>query len=61
MFHLTKHLGVLGFNYSNSTPSTDALRAAFVEHVNTFGHSYGTREEFEFRFDIYKENDARIR
>lgn len=33
--------------------SVDALREQFVSHVNDWGYSYGTKEEFEFRFERY--------
>jgi hypothetical protein len=32
----------------------------FVNHMTEFGLSYGTQEEFEFRFQIYAQKDAEI-
>ena len=32
----------------------------FVNHMTEHGLSYGTQEEFEFRFQIYQQKDAEI-
>jgi hypothetical protein len=32
----------------------------FINHINEFGLTYGTQEEFEFRFQIYQQKDAEI-
>ena len=31
---------------------------AFLEHVAEYGLSYGTREEYEFRSEIFYQTDA---
>ena len=61
MFHLCKHLGMLGLKCRTESPENDTLKAAFVEHINSYGQSYATKEEFQFRFEIFKENDMKIR
>ena len=35
-------------------------QARFMEHIAEQGKSYGTREEFEFRFALFKEADKKI-
>ena len=32
----------------------------FMEHINKFGLTYGTREEFEFRSELFKQNLAEV-
>jgi hypothetical protein len=39
----------------------DLARANFMDHLNMYGISYGTMEEFEFRFEIFLKNDQKIR
>jgi len=34
---------------------------AFMEHITHFNLSYGTRAEFEFRFERFMEADAAIK
>jgi hypothetical protein len=31
---------------------------SFLEHLSNEGISYGTKEEFEFRFNLYKQKEA---
>ena len=50
---LFKGLGAIGLSQSQDNMSVDALREQFVSHVNDWGYSYGTKEEFEFRFERY--------
>jgi len=37
------------------------MKKAFVEHMNNNGLSYGTKEEFHFRMNIFAQNDAQIK
>ena len=37
-----------------------ALMEEFVGHTTAFGLSYGTKEEFEFRFQLYEKKDKLI-
>jgi len=32
----------------------------FVNHMTEYGLSYGTQEEFDFRFQIYQQKEAEI-
>ena len=36
------------------------LEKNFIAHLNEFGLSYGTKEEFMFRFQIFAQKDAEI-
>lgn len=38
----------------------DQVQRQFSEHVSAFGLSYGTKEEYEFRFNIYADNEKII-
>ena len=55
-----KAVGMLGIQCQVEEPSVDAVRASFMSHINEYGHSYGTKEELEYRFQIYLENDKEI-
>ena len=37
------------------------IEPRFQEHISKFGLSYGTKEEYQFRMDIFAKNDAYIR
>lgn len=54
---------LLGLNLceSEKTIFDQNLIQEFVGHVNTYGLSYGTREEFKFRMEIYSKNDQIIK
>ena len=36
------------------------LHADFIEHISNFGYSYGTVEEFNFRYNLYANKDKKI-
>jgi len=38
-----------------------ALKKDFLEHMNTHGLSYGTKEEFKFRMNLFANMDAEIK
>ena len=38
----------------------NADEAAFMQYLNEFGKSYGTKEEYDFRYDIFAKMDAEI-
>jgi len=48
----------MGLNTCQEHNEIVALKNEFVHHISEYGHSYGTKEEFEFRFGIYKQKDA---
>ena len=50
MYTLCKSLSMLGIQCPTDSSNIDAVRANYVEHLNQFGISYATNEEFEFRF-----------
>jgi len=37
-----------------------ALQQTFAQHLSEFGISYGTKEEYDFRYDIFAKMDAEI-
>jgi len=37
------------------------MKKSFVDHMNMHGLSYGTKEEFEFRMNIFADKDAQIK
>jgi hypothetical protein len=37
------------------------IQSKFQEHISQYGISYGTKEEYEFRMEIFAKNDAFIR
>ena len=57
---ICKGLGALGIVCTVEQPSIEVVRDNFMKHISEWGHSYGTQEEFEFRFQIYHENDKII-
>jgi cathepsin L len=38
----------------------EALRASFANHVSEHGLSYGTKEEYEFRFDLFEKKEKEL-
>jgi KDEL-tailed cysteine endopeptidase len=51
---------VLGASCTQEEQSPKMIEKRFMDHVVEFGHSYGTREEFEFRMNIFAQHDASI-
>ena len=52
---------VLGFtSYLPDDQATLELREKFAAHMENEGLSFGTMEEYEFRFEIFKTKDAEI-
>ena len=41
-------------------PVSQEIEQAFIEHVSTYGLSYATQEEYEFRKGIFAEKTAKI-
>ena len=62
MNHLCKVIGFLGLQCGPEYTDKphDNVRENFFSHMFKYGLSYGTKEELEFRFQIYKENDEFI-
>ena len=40
--------------------SEDEISKLFEQHISTFGHSYATKEEYEFRKRLFAETHAFI-
>ena len=55
-----KGLGMLGITCSVQQPSVEVVRENYINHLAEYGISYGTQEEFDYRFQIYLENDKAI-
>jgi len=44
------------------TPSVmPEVEQAFIEHISQYGHSYGTKEEYQYRLQIFAATDKEIR
>ena len=54
---ICKGLGMLGITCTVQQPALDVVRKNFMQHISEYGISYGTKEELEFRFEIYHQND----
>jgi len=49
----------LGMNIcENSSPVPTIVEQSFIEHLSSYGISYGTTEEYKFRLNIFQEKDA---
>jgi hypothetical protein len=44
----------------NCDEATSDIQPRFHAHVSRFGLSYGTKEEYEFRFALFKKTDEEI-
>ena len=62
MFHLCKAASFVGIKSKHChKQETLGVEAAFNEHLAAFGKSYGTREEYQFRMEIFAQKDAEIK
>mmetsp|Transcript_7828 Transcript_7828/g.12127 ORF Transcript_7828/g.12127 Transcript_7828/m.12127 type:complete len:150 (+) Transcript_7828:19-468(+) len=50
----------LGFVGYSCTPENAALQQKFLEHMSTYGLSYGTTDELHFRFDQFSKTNKHI-
>jgi hypothetical protein len=48
----------MGFNACQEHDKTSIIENVFTQHLSEYGISYGTKEEFEFRLNIFKTKDA---
>jgi hypothetical protein len=48
-----------GFNACKGSQER-AVEALFAQHVSSYGLSYGTKEEYEFRQGIFAQKDLEI-
>ena len=64
MFHLCKAATFMGIKSHHCKKDNEVhphQRAAFYEHLAAFGKSYGTKEEYLFREQIFAQKDAEIK
>jgi len=54
-----KVAALAGLNTCDNQPAVSLVESAFIEHLGQYGVSYGTKEEYEFRFDIFKRKHAK--
>jgi len=47
----------LGISSSSCEHKFSAVEQKFVEHVSNYGISYGTKEEYNFRLEIFEQKD----
>ena len=59
--HLAKAASILGFqNMFSDNQASYELHEKFAAHMEDEGLSYGTREEYEFRFELFRKTDVEI-
>jgi C1A family cysteine protease len=60
MAHFCTAAAMLGLNMcENQTPMTH-VESQFIQHMNEHNLSYGTKEEYAFRFGLFKKADEDI-
>ena len=55
-----KAASILGFQNFFQPEATSELQEQFASHMESYGLSYGTREEHDFRLELYKKKDIEI-
>jgi C1A family cysteine protease len=60
MYKICKAAAYFGFQKFCDEPVSLELEQSFADHVSKFGLSFGTKEEYEFRFGLYAQVDAEI-
>ena len=60
MMHFAKVASILGFQNMFHKEAPLEVHEKFTAHMEAEGLSYGTREEYEFRFELYQQMDAYI-
>ena len=60
MQFICKSASLLGMSDFCPEMYENALTPAFISHMNRFGLTYGTQEEFDFRFQLFQKKDAVI-
>jgi len=60
MSHFCIASAYLGWNACEGQQALTLLEKNFTNHISEFGLSYGTKEEFQFRFEVYQKNDEHI-
>jgi len=57
---ICKAVGILGIECTFEQPAIDVVRQNFMTHLSENGISYGTKDEFEFRFQLFHKSDVKI-
>ena len=60
MNNFCKVTAYLGLKACDGESNISLQEQAFISHLNEFGISYGTKEEYQFRFDIFKKTDEKL-
>ena len=60
MNFLCASLATIGMNLCE-TPVSQETHAAFIEHIASYGLSYGTEEEYTYRLGLFAKKDAEIK
>ena len=63
MYLLCKAAAFAGFEHhkcQNGQKQLSFLEQNFVQHIQQFGLRFGTKEEYEFRFNLYQQKEAEI-
>ena len=51
---------IAGVTTCDNQESNTNIENYFIEHIAEYGHSYGTVEEYNFRFNLFQAMDKRI-
>jgi hypothetical protein len=60
MMQFAKAAAILGFEDMLLSDEVNQLHQKFKLHMDMESLSYGTREEYDFRFEIFQKKDAEI-
>ena len=58
MHKLCKAATYFGYSQLCEEPVSMEMEQSFAEHVSSYGLNFGTREEYNFRLNIFTQNDA---
>jgi C1A family cysteine protease len=58
MNHFCTAAAFLGLNVCENTTALSLVEQSFIQHLSEYGISYGTKEEYKFRLDIFTKKDA---
>jgi len=53
MNYLCKAIAFVGLDYCQEQAVSKHVEALFQEHIASFGKSYGTKEEYEYRLGLF--------
>jgi C1A family cysteine protease len=60
MNHFCTAMAFLGINMCDENGITSKVEQNFIEHLAAEGISYGTKEEYKFRLDLFSKKDKEI-